>query len=215
MSAESEQPRKKRTLRTIIFGALGLLVLCVVIVLVIPGGNEDPDTSPTPQPVAAGPTTAPEPTVEPMPAPTDAPTAEPTPEPTGVPATMPGVGDRVESGGIALTITEVTTSMGADFFKPDTGNVYLVASVLIENVTRDETPYNPMYFGVKDSEAFEYKSTLWSPDPGLKSGNLPKGDKVRGNVAFEVPEGATGFVLTYEPIVILGGYEPIRINLGD
>lgn len=52
-------------------------------------------------------------------------------------------------------------------------------------------------------------------EPSFKSGNLPKGDKVRGNVAFEVAPDAKGFVLTYQPLVILGGFQPIRIDLGQ
>lgn len=47
----------------------------------------------------------------------------------------------------------------------------------------------------------------------MKSGKLMKGDKARGNVAFEVKKGTTGWVVIYEPLVILGGYEPIRVSL--
>jgi hypothetical protein len=121
----------------------------------------------------------------------------------------------VEAGGIALTVVEVGTWNGGDFAAPDPGNVYLTAQLLIENVTHDEAPYSLMYCAVKDADAFEYDASLWSPEPGLSSGELPKGDKVRGWVAFEVPEKATGFVLSYEPMVLLGGYETIRISLGQ
>jgi len=82
-------------------------------------------------------------------------------------------------------------------------------------VERDEeAPHNPMYFSVKDAEGFEYNTSLASKDPSLKSGNLAKGDKARGFVCFEVSKEAKGFVVEYEPIVILGGYKPIRVDLG-
>jgi hypothetical protein len=34
-------------------------------------------------------------------------------------------------------------------------------------------------------------------------------------VAFEVKIDAVGFTVIYEPLVMFGGYEPIRINLGQ
>jgi len=126
------------------------------------------------------------------------------------------VGDKCVSGGIALTVLNVSKEdkLGT-FWTPDEGKVYLCLEVLIENVERDEeAPHNPMYFSVKDAEGFEYNTSLASKDPSLKSGNLAKGDKARGFVCFEVSKEAKGFVVEYEPIVILGGYKPIRVDLG-
>jgi hypothetical protein len=149
-------------------------------------------------------------------------TAGRAPEATAPPAESSGtsgaaqVGERHESGGIALTVTEVSkTKVVNDFLKPKEGNTYLAIGVILENVTRDKTPYNPLYFKVKDAEGFEYTASFVAPDPALKSGDLAKGEKVRGNVAFEVSETAKGFVVSYEPLVILGGYEPIKIDLGQ
>jgi hypothetical protein len=92
------------------------------------------------------------------------------------------VGERREAGGIALTVTKVSKlDQIGDFWKPGEGNIYLVTEVIIENVNREEAPYNPLYFKVKDSDGFEYLSAITAPDPSLKSGTLAKGDKVRGN----------------------------------
>jgi hypothetical protein len=90
----------------------------------------------------------------------------------------------------------------------------LVIDVSIENSGRtDETPYNPLYFSIKDADGYEYNTAFLAPDPSLKSGALPKGERVRGFVAFEIRSASVGLILTYEPLVILGGYEPIRIDL--
>jgi hypothetical protein len=154
-------------------------------------------------------------------APTNTPESTNTPAPTDTLLPPPTqnvglVGERRESGGIALTVLSVSKAESIDFFTPDTGNVFLIIEVLIENVSRDEeTPYNPFYFSVKDSEGFEASTSIAAPDPSLQSGTLPKGDKARGFVAFEVRATATGFIVTYEPLVIFGGYEPIRISLGQ
>jgi len=126
------------------------------------------------------------------------------------------VGDRVESGGIALTLNSVSTATRIDdLWTPDDGNVFVVVDVTVENVDRDSAAYNPLYFSIKDSDGFEYTTAIAAPDPTLKSGDLPLGDKTRGNVAFELKEGATGLVMSYEPLVLLGGYQEIRFNLGD
>jgi hypothetical protein len=126
------------------------------------------------------------------------------------------VGERVESGGIALTVLGVSkTRQIGEFVEPNSGSVYLVIEVVIENASRDETPYNPLYFKAKDSDGFEYNTAAFAPDPGLKSGSLARGDRARGFVAFEVRDTARGLVVTYEPLVLLGGYEPIRIELGQ
>jgi hypothetical protein len=155
------------------------------------------------------------------------------PPATGIPATQPplptntqlpqpptsmgGINDRIEHDGIALTALAVSKINSInDFMKAKEGYTYLVVEVIIENASRvEETPYNPLYFSVKDSSGFEYRSSIVAPDTALTSGKLPKGDKVRGNVAFEVKTQADGFILSYEPLVILGGYTPIRISLSQ
>jgi hypothetical protein len=129
------------------------------------------------------------------------------------PVATNGIGDRVVSGGIALTILKVRRVSRSGIFRADSGNEFVVLDVLIENVERDEAPYNPFYFKVKDSENFEYDYSIASPNPSLKSGDLKRGGKARGNVAFEVKKGAKGLVVSYEPLVLFGGYETISIGL--
>ena len=122
-------------------------------------------------------------------------------------------GERVEAGGIALTVVGVERLPSLnEFMKAGTGKTYLVVDVVIEATTRDKAPYNPFYFKVKDSEGFEATAGLGGND-SLKSGELAKGEKVRGKVTFEIAEGARGLVLSYQPLVLLGGYEPIRVAL--
>jgi hypothetical protein len=134
---------------------------------------------------------------------------------TAAPLPVAAVGQRVASGGVVLTVNSVRKAPRAGVFaKAKEGRVLLVADVTVENAERDTAPYNPLYFKVKDAEGFEYGSFV-GVDDGLKSGELPKGDKARGVVAFEVRTDAKGFVLSYQPIVLFGGYRTIRVGLGD
>lgn len=146
---------------------------------------------------------------------TSAPGATAVPAATAAPIALGQVGDRIESNGIALTVNSVSATDNVnDVFKPKEGNIFLVADVTIESVDKDPANYNPLYFKVKDADGFEYSYAFTSPDPSLKSGELSPGDKARGNVAFEVPTGATGLVLSYKAIDFSGD-EAIEVELGD
>jgi hypothetical protein len=126
------------------------------------------------------------------------------------------IGDRIVSGGIALTILQVErTDRIGEFQEVEEGNQYLTAEVLIENIDRDEAPYNPLYFSVKDADGIEYTSDIYTAEGALQAGEIFKGDKVRGFVAFKMKENATELTLSYEPLVLLGGYETIRVLLEE
>ena len=130
-------------------------------------------------------------------------------------ATGPGtIGDRIEANGMALTVVKMerADTLG-QFLKAKDGNTFVVAEVLIENVSQDKIPYNLLYFKVKDSDGFEYTPAIGVDQP-LNSGELTKGDKARGNVAFEVKKDAKGLVLTYKPIT-LGNETPIQVALSE
>ncbi len=143
----------------------------------------------------------------------DAPVAEAVavvPTPTPVPTPDPWH----QAGGVALAVANVERHNALSRFQTASpGNVFLLIAVGIVNVDHDEAPYNPLYFKLKDADNFEYTPSIYTGDYGLHSGTLSRGDQVNGYIAFEVPKNATGLVLTYEPLVIFGGYEPIRISL--
>lgn len=222
---QSQPPKKSRPRWIIIAaGVLVVLCLCVAIAGSLGGGDKDSSgtaTQPTAQPVIAekgqvgeqpADTAVPaSPTDTPAPKPTKTPRPTNTPEPSPTP-NVGKVGERREAGGIALTVMGVSQAATInDFMKAADGNTYLILDVLVENTGKEEAPYNPLYFTIKDTDGFQYQNSIIAPDPTLQSGTLPIGDKARGNVAFEVKDGAKGLVVTYEPLVILGGYEPIRI----
>lgn len=140
-----------------------------------------------------------------------APAATAAPAPAAV---IGKVGDRVEANGIALTVvkTEQKDEL-SQFQKAKDGNTYVIAEVLIENVSVDKAPYNPLYFKVKDGDGFEYNPEITGGDQALKSGDLVKGDKARGTVAFEVKETAKSLVMSYKPLVLFSGDEAIRVAL--
>ena len=73
---------------------------------------------------------------------------------------------------------------------------------------------NPLYFDVKDSDGYQYNVSLMGRDPALQSENdLPKSQKMRGWLTFEVSEGAHGFLLTFEPMQFFNTTR-ISVDLG-
>lgn len=206
----------------VVLGVGGLLAFCCVASVIVTALS--PRSTPTAQAPASGAAPAQQATVAPAqatampvptaaPEPTDAPEPTAMPEPTAAPASSTGVvGDRLEANGIALTVikAERVKELG-QFFKASAGNIYVVAEVLIENVSAEKAPYNLFYFKVKDSEGFEFNVTAGA-DQSISSGELAKGEKVRGNVAFEVKEASKELVMTYEPITF-GNTDPIKVAL--
>jgi len=197
--------------------ALTLLLAVLILAVTIACGAGTPAaTSPTAAPAAAPAATplAGQASAAPAAASTEAPAAAP--EATAAPAAnaMGKVGDRLEANGIALTISKAErNNQIGQFQKAQAGNTFVIADVLIENVSADKADYNFFYFKAKDADGFEYQPTINTDPQSLKSGNLAKGDKVRGSVAFEVKESAKGLVLEYKPISIVGDTAPIRVAL--
>lgn len=127
------------------------------------------------------------------------------------PPTLGTVGERVEAKGVAVTVLGVERKETVvDYQQDDPNAVFVVVEVLVENTDRKEAPYNPMYFDLKIGTGEEFDAGGYGT---LKSGTLFRGDRARGTLVFEVSDEATDLVLTYEPLVIAGGYEPIRITL--
>lgn len=101
------------------------------------------------------------------------------------------------------------------YMRASNGSTFLLVGVRIDNYGRSSAPYNPLYFSLKDSDGFEYNTTIYTGSRGLSSGDIAKDEFVNGIIAFEVPKKATGLTLSYEPLVIAGGYDKLSIMLTE
>lgn len=135
----------------------------------------------------------------------------PTTGPTTSTQTLPGAGQRVEQEGIALTIQHVAASQRIAQTKAGDGMKLVNLSVVIENVSRTKTPYNPEYFTLKDPDGYEYPARIIPLETMLQAGSLGQGQKVSGNVLFEVPAGANRLIVKYQPQVLAEDYPEIRV----
>lgn len=184
-------------------GAVALVVLLLVIGVV--ASSRGDETTVTTVGTAA-----------PIVAKTGAPTSAPPPAAKPAEKALPvaRIGDRVESAGIAITVNSLrrTGEMG-QLMRAKPGRTYAVIDVIVESTAREKAPYNPLYFKVRDADGYEYTSSLIGPDNALKSGELAQGERVRGTVSFDVPAEAKGLIVAYQPAVLFGGYQTIRVQL--
>ena len=123
------------------------------------------------------------------------------------------VGERVELNGTALTVTQVAraTRLGQDN-EAKQGNEFVVAEVVIENTGADKLAYNPQSFKVKNADGLDQAASQLAGGTSLKSGELAKGEKAQGIVAFEVKQGTKWLVLEYKPGAA-GSTEVIKVAL--
>lgn len=122
-------------------------------------------------------------------------------------------GQRVEQDGIALEIRGVTTAARMPQGRPPDGMRFVALDVAIFNTARTITPYNPLYFRVKDAQGFEYVSILGAPEESLQPGSLGEGQSVQGIVFFELPEELDAALVTYQPGVLFEEYPQLRVAI--
>ena len=110
------------------------------------------------------------------------------------------------SSNIAVTINSQQTAnqIGSGFFAgtPQAGNKFLIFDVTVTNHNENNWPIgSPLYFKLTtaDNSVYQYSSSthyLGANALTLVSGTNP-GEKVTGQIAFEIPQSATAKTLTY------------------
>jgi hypothetical protein len=118
-----------------------------------------------------------------------------------------GIGQRIEAGGLALTVMGVSK-------QEDSSSVYLVVDVVLENVSREQAAYEYIYFSVVDSEGLLYYAAD-APEPSLQEGDLARGSQVRGNVAFYIGPETHGLIFIFTPLLLSDDSESIQVSLGQ
>lgn len=111
------------------------------------------------------------------------------------------VGDRIESDTLAFVVEGVeTTNRVGSYGEPDEGNTFVVVTMAVKNRTDDQfADFSPFMQAVlRDEENYTYTSTFYGTGRPLESGQLAPGEVARGDIVFEVPEDASGYVLRFD-----------------
>lgn len=98
------------------------------------------------------------------------------------------IGDTIKLNELNITLHGVRTSQGNEFFKPEYAK-FLIVDLTIENASNEaQTISTLLQMSLQDSEAYQYNVSLFTEVKGSLDGELGIGRKVRGEVAFDVPE---------------------------
>ena len=130
------------------------------------------------------------------------------------PAELPGEiapeafkpGDIVEIGDFTLVVNGVESSMGSDFVKPAEGNEFVIVDLTLEN-KRDESVSvsSLLQMSLKDASGQIYAVNLLASTAGggtTPDGELAAGEKLRGQVGFEVPSDTEGLLFVFDPNIV-------------
>jgi hypothetical protein len=101
-----------------------------------------------------------------------------------------------------LTVTKFEASQGAEYFKPKEGMEYIICTVKIKNIGKENISYNPYNFKLQTSKGNIVSSTFMSTEnnkTSLSSGELAPNGEVEGTLAFETNKDDTKLILEYEP----------------
>jgi hypothetical protein len=143
--------------------------------------------------LACGGTPTPAPETTQVPPPTEAPTEAPTAPP------MPGLGETLEKDGytLAALVVEDPAEPGL-FYEPEEGERLVAVEIVVGVTDGEPITSNALYATLMDADGFAYALELVGRDGQLDTVDLARGEKVRGWVAFEIPEGAVPASVKYE-----------------
>lgn len=145
------------------------------------------ETTPTSEPQVS--------TATPEPAETQAPPEQATNTPEAQPLYL---GDVVEEYGYllsAVTVEDPTTP--SMFYESKEGQKLIAAEVIVGNVSGETLSVNLLNATLLDSEGFTYQPELAGREGQIVTADLTPGEKARGWIAFEMPEGATAASIKY------------------
>ncbi|HEX8600379.1 MAG TPA: DUF4352 domain-containing protein [Chloroflexia bacterium] len=124
------------------------------------------------------------------------------------------VGDTGESDGLEITVNSFRrTSSG--LLSPDAGNEYLIINITAANTTDEEKIVSSLLnFSVKDDggNGTDFDQSFTAGVETSLDGNVPAGEELTGEIAYEIPEDATDLVLHFDPIL---GDEELRWALEE
>jgi hypothetical protein len=135
--------------------------------------------------------------------------APPSQVPGEMPMTVHQVGEEVAKGTVVLTVHAVSYPEGDMFTQPADGNQFLVVDLTIENKGSSAVDFSSLLqMTLKDPTGQRYIVDLGATSAGdgtPPEGELSAGEKVRGQVGYEVPVDGGPFVFVFDAEVFGAG----------
>lgn len=143
-------------------------------------------------------------------------TGDSTPQATQATAAHFKVGQVVKVGDTwEVTVNSAKKSQGDDFSKPDAGNMFVIVNVTVKNISNQEQDISSLAnFSFKAADGTQGQTAILtsgvSPSP---DGKVAAGDKVKGDLVYQVPASQKQFTLAFESDILSSGQTIWDINL--
>jgi Domain of unknown function (DUF4352)/zinc-ribbon domain len=114
------------------------------------------------------------------------------------------VGDSVEDGGVRATLNDVrvlpTTVFDSPVESPD--NIFVATDMTFENVSDEPLAISSLLeFVLKNGEGYSASQTMHTQQRQLSEGEISPGQKMSGEIVYEVPPDSRGLQLDYRPFL--------------
>ena len=125
------------------------------------------------------------------------------------------VGEQIEISGLVIQLLGVSYLSGTDFVKPKEGYKFVSVDVQVENQgdsVQEITSIVQMY--LKDNTGEKYTFHLGAQsviDSGLPDDELQPGERIRGQIGFQVPTDSAGLIFVFDAEIF--GFGKIFIAL--
>ena len=125
------------------------------------------------------------------------------------------IGDVVKMGDLNFAVNGIHLSDGSDFIKPDEGYKFLMLDISIKNTGEEfENISSLMMFKLVDDEGISYDISL-ADTKGQVDGKMAPGRRLRGEIAFEVPNNIEQFELEINPQIWNKGLIIVNIPISS
>lgn len=125
------------------------------------------------------------------------------------------VGDTVELGDFTVTVnsTQIPFESGDEFITPNEGNIFITADTSVTNIGDEPATVSSIAcFEVRDDTGQSYSLALVTGTPDPPDGEVGPGETIRGTLAYEVPQSATGLQLRFQCDLLSTGSAVINLS---
>ena len=115
-----------------------------------------------------------------------------------------GVGDSVEAGGVRATLNDVRVLPKTVFDRPveSPDNLFVATDLTFENVSDEPLAISSLLeFVLKNVEGYSASQTMHTQQRQLSEGEITPGQKMSGEIVYEVPPDSRGLQLDYRPFL--------------
>src|SRR5215203_3060928 len=115
-----------------------------------------------------------------------------------------GVGDSVKAEGVRATLNDVRVLPTTDFDRPveSPDNLFLATDLTFENVSDEPLAISSLLeFVLKNEEGYSATQSMHTQQRRLAEGEITPGQKMSGEIVYEVPPDSQGLQLDYRPFL--------------